>query len=106
MRCSEFSAAAITILEEDWVGMVPPDGIAEQKREFHAKQLAPRMGATFLVRLQKDQQMTTTTTRGGWLFCFFYIVCAQSKFYVQRKNGCIRCKLTINGIMFLNFHFT
>ncbi|XP_077531229.1 uncharacterized protein LOC144143334 [Haemaphysalis longicornis] len=32
----EFCAVVITILEDDWVGMVPPDGMAAHMREFHA----------------------------------------------------------------------
>lgn len=32
----QFCAAVITILEDDWVGMVPPDGMAAHMREFHA----------------------------------------------------------------------
>ncbi|XP_077534363.1 uncharacterized protein LOC144146276 [Haemaphysalis longicornis] len=32
----EFCAAVIAILEDDWMGMVPPDGMAAHMLEFHA----------------------------------------------------------------------
>ncbi|KAH9371116.1 hypothetical protein HPB48_012479 [Haemaphysalis longicornis] len=78
----EFCAAATTILEDDWVGMVPLYGIAAHKREFHAKHLAHRMGATFPVRIQKNQEITATT-RGGRFF-YFFLLCAL-KVYFRRS---------------------